>query len=162
MTLAASVLPTPASPSMKSGFCSLRARKMDVASARSPMYLRSRRRRSTSSMVGGALTVDKAYEVARPDWPGHPESLLTSFGLVDGPLGQDARKVLLVLRAGPQVAGWAEAVRRMLGRLFRFGALVQRLLAGGRPDGASDDGGGAHPPVTADLRRCHPDHRPLE
>ena len=33
MTLAASVLPTPASPSMNSGFSSLSARKIDVASA---------------------------------------------------------------------------------------------------------------------------------
>src|SRR5205809_4423033 len=62
MTLAASVLPTPASPSMKSGFCSCRARKIDVARARSPMYRRSRRRSSTSSIDRGAATA-KGYRL---------------------------------------------------------------------------------------------------
>src|SRR5438874_612229 len=62
MTLAASVLPTPASPSMKSGFCSWRARKIDVARARSPMYRRSRRRSSTSSIDRGAATA-KGYRL---------------------------------------------------------------------------------------------------
>src|SRR5947207_13416620 len=62
MTLAASVLPTPASPSMNRGFWSWRARKIDVARARSPMYRRSRRRSSTSSIDRGAATA-KGYRL---------------------------------------------------------------------------------------------------
>src|ERR1700674_1030999 len=115
MTLAASVLPTPASPSMNRGFSSFSARKIDVARARSPMYLRSRSRCSTSSIVaGGAAGTRKGYEqsvgphliaacapeVARREIPGHQTPLL---GLFDRSLGQHPRQVLLVLRARTQV-----------------------------------------------------------
>src|SRR5882762_9159484 len=119
MTLAASVFPTPASPSMNRGFSSFRARKIEVARPRSPMYLRSRRRCSTSSMVLGAPSVTrKGYEVdphelrglrlesvgmpfkARRDCRATPVSLTR---LLDRSLGQHPRQVLLVLGARAQV-----------------------------------------------------------
>src|SRR5213080_127386 len=161
MTFAASVLPTPASPSMNSGFCSLRARKIDVPNARSPMYLRSRRRRSTSSMVAGALTLTKSTRQPvhtdspdeptcspqqtsdRPDYPGRwpgsagrgpPRDSLRALGLLNRPFGQHTGEVLLVFRTCAQVAGRVEPIRRMLRRLFRLGALLERLLDGVRPD----------------------------
>src|SRR3981189_3120378 len=110
MTLAASVLPTPASPSMKSGFSSFRARKIEVARPRSPMYLRSRRRCSTSSMVVGAPSVTRTgYEVnlhelrgLRREFVGTPvkarrKSRVTPASLtllLDRPLGQHPREML--------------------------------------------------------------------
>src|SRR6202022_606504 len=100
MTLAASVLPTPASPSMKRGFSSFRARKIDVARARSPMYLRSRRRRSISSMLGGeAAVTPKGYDLKRRRLVARraaepPRRAL--LGLLDRSFGQHARQVLLV------------------------------------------------------------------
>src|ERR1700686_5354222 len=101
MTFAASVFPTPASPSMKSGFSSFRARKIDVARARSPMYFRSRRRASMSSMlVGAAVVTPKGYEVARHECRATHASLTR---LLDRPLRQHPSEVLFVLGARTQV-----------------------------------------------------------
>src|SRR5213078_1152759 len=95
--------------------------------------------------------------------PSHPKRLLlAAFRLVNGPLGEDTGKVLLVLRACPQIAGGVEPVRSMLGCLFRLGAFLQRLLDGGRPDGRRADVGEAYAPVTVDLLGRHPDDRPVE
>src|SRR6185437_4911102 len=51
-----SVLPTPASPSRKSGFWSFKLKYTTVARLRSATYIRSRRARSTSSIDAGACT----------------------------------------------------------------------------------------------------------
>src|SRR6478752_2546699 len=108
MTLAASVFPTPASPSMKRGFSSLRARKIDVARPRSPMYLRSRRRCSTSSMVVGTPAVTpQDYVVPQHECRATRASLTR---LLDRPLGQQPREVLLVLGARTQVSGRIQSV----------------------------------------------------
>src|SRR5450759_3793816 len=124
MTLAASVLPTPASPSMKRGFSSFKARKIDVARARSPMDLRSRRRCSMSSIVVGDVAVTrKGYErsigpslspLARRRWPGisRRATRYPLLGLLDRSLREHPRQVLLVLRALSQVALRVEPVGR--------------------------------------------------
>src|ERR1700682_296624 len=127
ITLAASVLPTPASPSMKSGFSSFRARKIEVARPRSPMYLRSRRRDSTSSMVAGEpLVTPTDYEVARR----RTEPPLSLTRLLDRPLGQHPSEVLLVLGAGSPLARSRPPIRRVLRRFLWLGALLQRVLDG--------------------------------
>src|ERR1700686_888979 len=135
MTLAASVLPTPASPSMKSGFSSFKARKIDVARARSPMYLRSRNRCSTSSIVAGEGDITpKAYEFPdvslpplgeggprRSGWsdegrcrllratettgPARTPGPVPLLRLLDRSLREHPSQVLLVLGARPEVAG---------------------------------------------------------
>src|SRR5450759_3793817 len=112
MTLAASVLPTPASPSMKSGFSSFNARKIDVARARSPMYLRSRSRCSMSSIVAGDVAVTcKGYETR---WPGakYRATRYPLLGLLDRSLREHPRQVLLVLRARSQDARRVQPVGR--------------------------------------------------
>src|SRR6202521_268268 len=156
MTLAASVLPTPASPSMNSGFSSFKARKIDVARARSPMYLRSRSRCSTSSMVAmaagelavtrkgyeqsvGPILIAACAEISRsPPYRrlragGGPERntgppIRPLLGLFDRSLGQDPRQVLLVFRACSEVTGRVQTVGRVLRSLLRLGTVVQGLL----------------------------------
>src|SRR5690348_18350485 len=149
ITFAASVLPTPASPSMNRGFSSFRARKIAVARARSPMYWRSRRRASTSSIViGPPLVTCKRVPAASP-WPAAGECV--SAGLLDRPLGEDPGEVLLVLRARPEVAGWVQPVGRVLGGLLRLGALAEGVLHGFGAHRCRPDVGEADPPVAVDL-----------
>src|ERR1700687_451837 len=159
MTLAASVLPTPASPSMKSGFSSFRARKIDVARPRSPMYLRSRRRASTSSMVAGEPAVTPTdYEVARQ----RTEPPVSLIRLLDSSLRQDPGQVLFVLRARAQVTGGVQAIRRVLRRLLRLGALFQRLLDCFRADRGRSDVGESDAPIAVHLLGSGADDRPVE
>src|SRR6267378_459907 len=148
MTFAASVLPTPASPSMKRGFSSFNAKKMDVARPRSPMYRRSRRRCSTSSMLAGAVIPSNSTGRLRR--------------LFYRPPGEDPRQVLLVLRARPQVARGAEPVGSMLRGLLRLGSLAQSVL-----DTLRTNRGRAHvsqpdAPVAVHLLRGRADDGPVE
>src|SRR3977135_3940976 len=160
MTFAASVLPTPASPSMNSGFSSLRARKIDVARPRSPMYLRSRRRCSTSSIVEGAPTVTpKGYEVARRECRTTWASLT---GLLDRPLRQHPGQMLFVLGARAQVTGGVQAVRCVLRRFLGLGAFLQRLLDGVGTNRSRSDVGQADAPAAVHLLSRGADNRPVE
>src|SRR5438445_761678 len=93
ITFAASVLPTPASPSMKSGFSSLSARKIDVARPRSPMYRRSRRRRSISSMLAGAViplkTTGRSHDCPVEEPAAELDVLVRAVGDREHDLGDD-------------------------------------------------------------------------
>src|SRR5260221_4008065 len=73
---------------MNSGFSSLRARKIAVARARSPMYWRSRRRASTSSIVVGAAASFTCTRVPS----GVP--LLIECGVVNGGGGVEVAALL--------------------------------------------------------------------
>src|SRR5437899_6756790 len=148
ITFAASVLPTPASPSMKRGFSSLRARKIDVARPRSPMYRRSRRRRSTSSMLAGAVIPTNSTGRLRC--------------LFYCPPGQNPRQVLLVLRACAQVARGIEAVGSVLGGLVRLGSLEQGLLDSLRPHRGRADVREPDAPPAVHLLGARADDRPVE
>src|ERR1700682_2919987 len=161
MTLAASVLPTPASPSMKSGFSSLRARKIDVARARSPMYLRSRSRCSTSSIVAGEVTW-KGYELRDERWAGATAGPRPLLRLLDRSLGQHSSQVLLVLGAGAQVAGRVQAVGCVLRRIFWLGAVVQSVLDCLRADWCRTDVRQPDAPATIHLLGRGADDRPVE
>src|SRR5579859_2730521 len=91
--------------------------------------------------------------------PGHPTCLL---GLFDSPSDKHPREVLLVLGAGAQVAGRVQAVGRVLGCLFRLGALGQCVLDRLGPDGRGADVGQPDPPVTVDLLGGRSDDCPVE
>src|SRR3982074_1281237 len=158
MTLAASAFPTPASPSMKSGFSICGERKCVLARARSPMYLRSRKRASISSMLVGARSVTrKGYEGGGPARaPGPQPSLLR---LLDGPLGEHPGQVLLVLRTRTKVARWVQAVRRVLRRVFRSGAVVKRLFDRLGADRRRSHVGQADAPAPVHLLRGGADDR---
>src|SRR6267378_5472017 len=161
MTFAASVLPTPASPSMNSGFSSLRARKIDVARPRSPMYLRSRSRCSTSSMLVGAPAVTpKGYEADGPAGCRANTAVLTR--LLDRPLGQHPGQVLFVLGARAQVTGRVQAIRCVLRRFLGVGTRVQRLLDRLGTDGRGADVGQADAPAAILLLSRGADDRPVE
>src|SRR2546430_16778786 len=87
-----------------------------------------------SSIVGGPLT-----ETKRTRWLGQtdratPGILLLALRLLNRPLGQDAGKMLFVLRAGAPVSGRIEPVRRVLRCLFRLGSRLESLLDRVRPD----------------------------
>src|SRR5450759_1176714 len=162
MTLAASVLPTPASPSMKSGFSSFNARKIDVARARSPMYLRSRSRCSMSSIVAGDVAVTcKGYETR---WPGakYRATRYPLLGLLDRSLREHPRQVLLVLRARSQVARRVQPVGCVLCRLFWLGTVVQGFLNGSGTDWGWSDVGQPDAPAAVHLLGRGADDRPVE
>src|SRR2546430_9948549 len=141
-------------------------------------------------MVAGALTLTKSTRQAEypdspdeptcspqqtsdsPDYPGRwpgpgqpglgpPRDSLRALGLLDRPLGQHAGEVLFVFRAGAQVAAWVEPVRRVLGRLLRLAALLERFLDRGRPDRRDADVGEADPPSAVHLLRRHADDGPV-
>src|ERR1700730_10138443 len=162
MTLAASVLPTPASPSMNSGFSSFKARKIDVARARSPMYLRSRSRCSTSSIVAGEVAITRE-RLREGRWPGvsaGPPCVL--LRLLDRPLGQDPGQMLLVLRARPEVAGRAQAVGCVLRCVLRLGAVMESLFNGMGTHGRRAHVGQADAPAAVHLLGRGTDNRPVE
>src|SRR5438105_8626644 len=77
---------------------------------------------------------------------GHLADWLLALRLLNRSLGQHAGQVLLVLRAGPQIAARVEPVRGMLRGLFRLGATLQSLLDRGRPNRRDADVGEADAP----------------
>src|SRR5690349_3272870 len=105
------------------------------------------------AMRGNRQVSSHSTWVARPAEP--PDQLL--LRLLDRPLGEHAGEVLLVLRAGAQVARRVETVRRMLGRLFRLGALLQRVLHGVRADRRRGHVREADAPVAVHLLGRHTD-----
>src|SRR5258708_27636566 len=79
-----------------------------------------------------------------------------------GSLRQHPREVLLVPRAGPQVARGAEPIRRMLGGLLWLGALVQGVLDGLRAHRDRTDVRQADAPVAVHLLRGRAHDGPVE
>src|ERR1700686_720325 len=97
---------------------------------------------------GDAAVTRKGYErsvgsslspLARRSGPARGRATRSLLRLFDRALGQHPREVLLVLGAGAQVAGRAQAVGRMQGRLFGLRAVVQGFL-----DGRGTDRGRTH------------------
>src|SRR5438552_16789561 len=114
-----------------------------------------------SSIVCGPLT-----ETKRTRWLGQtgratPGILLLALRLLNRPLGQDAGKVLFVLRAGAQVSGRIEPVRRVLRCLFRLGSRLERLLDRVRPDCRWPDVGEPEAPATLHPLGRYTDDRPV-
>src|SRR6202521_6438733 len=101
-------------------------------------------------MLKGAVTVTK-----RTRWPGEscPTTPRLLCALLDRALGQHPSEVLLVLRAGAQVARRIEAVGGMQRRLLRLGALLQSLLHCLGPHRGRADVCEADPPVAVHLLR---------
>src|SRR5438067_8389991 len=115
-----------------------------------------------SSIVCGPLT-----ETKRTRWLGQtdratPGILLLALRLLNRPLGQDAGKVLFVLRAGAQVSGRIEPVRRVLRCLFRLGSRLESLLDRVRPDWSWPDVGEPDAPATVHLLGRYTDDRPVK
>src|SRR3989442_3025898 len=100
-------------------------------------------------------------------WPGPvsrtepPQDSLSALGLLDRPLGEHAGEVLLVLRARAEVAARVKPVGGMLRRLFRLGALLQRILDRGRPHRSGPDVGQADAPSAVQLLRRDADDCPI-
>src|SRR5712692_5690618 len=83
-------------------------------------------------------------------------------GLFYGPLRQHPRQVLLVLRAGPQVARRAETIGRVLGRLLRLGALFECVFDGLRAHRDRTDIRQTDAPVAVHLLRGGAHDGPVE
>src|SRR5207253_3748286 len=104
-TLATSVLPTPASPSSSNGRCSVRDRKIAVASPSSARYPCSPSAARTSSTDSGGISVRRLRQVGFQERRLGRGDLAPELRVVESGLDGDD---VVVAEAGRELPGCAE------------------------------------------------------